>query len=67
MAQETAPNQAAESPSPGPGPTSSAGESPFDAHEQAGGDPFVEHPELFVGGAFVGGLLLAQILKRVRR
>ena len=67
MAQETAPNQAAESPSPDPGPAAGAGESPLDAHEHAGGDPFVTHPELFVGGAFVGGLVLAQILKRVRR
>jgi len=31
------------------------------------GDPFAERPELFVGAAFVGGLVLAQLLKRIRR
>jgi len=30
-------------------------------------DPFADHPEYFVGAAFVGGLVMAQILKRVRR
>ncbi|NLT05605.1 MAG: hypothetical protein GXY03_04765 [Solirubrobacterales bacterium] len=30
-------------------------------------DPFAEHPEYYVGAAFVGGLLAAQILKRLRR
>jgi hypothetical protein len=44
-----------------------AGESPADAHAAAGGDVFAERPELFVGAAFAGGLVLAQILKRVRR
>jgi hypothetical protein len=31
----------------------------------AGDDAFADHPELFVGAAFVGGLVLAQILKRL--
>jgi hypothetical protein len=31
----------------------------------AGGDPFEERPELFVGGAFVGGLALAILLKKL--
>jgi hypothetical protein len=31
------------------------------------GDPFAERPELFVGAAFVGGLVLAQLLKRISR
>jgi hypothetical protein len=31
------------------------------------GDPFAERPELFVGAAFVGGLVLAQLLKRIGR
>jgi hypothetical protein len=31
------------------------------------GDPFAERPELFVGAAFVGGLVLAQVLKRLGR
>ena len=30
-------------------------------------DLFAERPELFVGAAFAGGLVLAQLLKRVRR
>jgi hypothetical protein len=33
--------------------------------QQGGGDPFAERPELFVGGAFVGGLALAILLKRL--
>ena len=28
-------------------------------------DPFAERPELFVGGAFVGGLALAILLRRL--
>jgi len=30
-------------------------------------DAFAKRPELFVGAAFAGGLVLAKILKRVRR
>lgn len=30
-------------------------------------DAFAQRPELFVGAAFAGGLVLAQLLKRVRR
>jgi hypothetical protein len=32
---------------------------------QGGGDVFAERPELFVGGAFVGGFALAMLLKRL--
>jgi hypothetical protein len=39
------------------------GESPLQA-DIADPDPFAEHPEAFVGAAFVGGLTLALILKR---
>jgi hypothetical protein len=39
-----------------------AAESPLDAAFED--DTFAEHPELFVGAAFVGGFVLAQILKR---
>jgi hypothetical protein len=39
------------------------GESPLQA-DSADPDPFAEHPEAFVGAAFVGGLALALILKR---
>ena len=59
---------------PGPGPE---GASAYDARAQAGGESplsvdtegggFAEHPELFVGAAFVGGFAVAQILKRLRR
>ncbi len=42
-------------------PTSSAARAP------AGDDAFAERPELFVGAAFAGGLVLAQILKRFGR
>jgi hypothetical protein len=40
---------------------------PVDAHAGAGSDSFAERPELFVGAAFVGGIVLAQLLKRVGR
>ena len=44
------------------------GQSPADAHAAAGGDDsFAARPELFVGGAFVGGLVLAQLLRRLGR
>jgi hypothetical protein len=33
--------------------------------QQGGDDPFAERPELFVGGAFVGGLALAILLRRL--
>jgi hypothetical protein len=41
-----------------------ASTSPLDAQKKHD-DPFEERPELFVGGAFVGGLALAMILKRL--
>jgi len=43
--------------------TSPGTESPLDAAFED--DTFAEHPELFVGAAFVGGFVLAQILKRL--
>jgi hypothetical protein len=42
---------------------SSSDESPLQA-ASADPDAFAEHPEAFVGAAFVGGLALALILKR---
>jgi hypothetical protein len=56
MADETA--QTEQNPA-GPPP----GESPLSA--AAAEDLFEDHPELFVGAAFIGGFALAQILKRV--
>jgi hypothetical protein len=53
----------------GPSDTGSAGgrQSPMDAQRRAeqGQDAFAEKPHLYVAGAFVGGLLVAQILKRL--
>ena len=40
---------------------------PEAASGSSNGDPFAERPELFVGAAFVGGLVLAQLLKRIGR
>jgi hypothetical protein len=36
-----------------------------DARSGSEADAFAERPELFVGVAFVGGLVLAQLLKRI--
>ena len=47
---------------PGSGP-SAGGQSPLSA--QGGSNEFLdEHPEALVGAAFVGGVVLAQILKQ---
>lgn len=43
------------------------GPSPAEAQAAAAADTFAERPELFVGAAFAGGLVLAQILKRFGR
>ena len=53
-------------PATGPGGTTAAGSQTGPLGGQQGGDdPFAERPELFVGGAFVGGLALALLLKRL--
>ena len=41
----------------------SSGESPLSV--AAASDLYEDHPELFVGAAFVGGFAVAQILKRL--
>jgi hypothetical protein len=41
----------------------SSGESPLSV--AAASDLYEDHPELFVGAAFVGGFAIAQILKRL--
>ena len=41
----------------------SQGESPLSVDTEE--DSFAERPEMFVGAAFVGGLVVAQILKRL--
>lgn len=44
------------------------GPSPAEAQAAvAADDPFAERPELYIGAAFAGGLVLAQILKRFGR
>jgi hypothetical protein len=52
---------------PSLGATSAAGEPSSTSVESGSADSFAERPEVFVGAAFAGGLLLAQILRRVRR
>lgn len=61
---------------PGERPDATAGqttppppESPLGAHAAAEREPdlFSERPEAFVGAAFVGGLLLARIVRRMGR
>jgi hypothetical protein len=39
----------------------------FTAATSAAADGFAERPEAFVGAAFVGGFVLAKIMKRLRR
>jgi hypothetical protein len=46
-------------------PQTPPSESPLSA--EADSDGFAEHPEVFVGAAFVGGFALAQIMKRFGR
>jgi hypothetical protein len=48
-------------------PPVGTGPSPADEQTASQGDAFATRPELFVGAAFAGGLVLAQILKRVGR
>jgi hypothetical protein len=63
-----APNQGAEgeaSSSPGDGSGGESSESPLSVETEGGA--FADHPEIFVGGAFVGGLALALIVRRVSR
>jgi hypothetical protein len=58
MAEEEVPNQGATGTRP-------LGETPLSVETES--DPFVEHPEAFVGAAFAGGLALALILRRLTR
>jgi hypothetical protein len=39
------------------------GESPLDGQSHEESDAFAEHPEVFVGAAFAGGLALAMALR----
>ena len=64
-----APNQGATGAAPLPPATDAwstpASESPLSVETEGGA--LKEHPEIFVGGAFVGGLALALIVRRVSR
>jgi hypothetical protein len=48
-------------------PEGDTAQSPLNAQRRAEEqqDPFAERPHLYVAGAFVGGLVFAQILKRL--
>jgi hypothetical protein len=48
-------------------PVGEPGLTPAGVQDAGENDAFAQRPELFVGAAFAGGLVLAQILKRVRR
>ena len=52
-------------PEPPPAAPSEPRQSPLDAHEAVHHDPYEQRPELFIGAAFVGGFLVAQLLKWV--
>jgi hypothetical protein len=51
-------------PTPAYGGASYGGTSPAaaDRHAAEGSDPFEDRPELFVAGAFVGGIVLAKLI-----
>jgi hypothetical protein len=44
-------------------PRPAQGQSPADAQAAADTDTFAEHPEVFVGAAFAGGLVVAGVLR----
>jgi hypothetical protein len=57
-----------EIPSVGPAEAAGGGSSAGPAYPaDTSNDAFAERPEAFVGAAFVGGLVVAQILKRLGR
>ena len=66
-----APNQGATGEPAPAGPAAVAdgagggGESPLSVETEGG--PLADHPEVLVGGAFIGGLALALIIRRVSR
>lgn len=44
-----------------------AGQSPGDAHAAATPDAFAQRPELYVGAAFAGGVVVAGVLRWLGR
>jgi len=63
----TGPEGRADVRGPAETPSAGGGQSPMDAQRRAEEheDAFAEKPHLYVAGAFVGGFLFAQILKRL--
>jgi hypothetical protein len=66
-AQPGAAEAATEAINQGATATRPLGESPASADASSDRDAYDERPEAFIGAAFVGGLALALILKRVAR
>jgi hypothetical protein len=60
-----APTPPADEPNPFQEEASPRGESPLSVDTLGGA--YEDRPELFVGAAFVGGFVVAQILKKVRQ
>jgi len=54
-------------PVPEAGSGASSTTSPADADRAADHDPFAERPEVYVGAAFAGGLVLAGVLRFLGR
>ena len=59
--------EAASPGAPGAAPWQTPAESPSDAHAAAEQDAFAERPEVFVGAAFAGGLVVAGLLRWLGR
>ncbi len=51
----------------GSGTATAGSTSPADADRAADHDPFAERPEVYVGAAFAGGLVLAGLLRLLGR
>jgi len=59
--------EAASTGAAGAAPWHTPDESPADAHAAAERDAFSERPEVFVGAAFAGGLVVAGLLRWLGR
>ena len=59
--------EAASTGAPGAAPWQTPAESPADAHAAAEQDAFAERPEVFVGAAFAGGLVVAGLIRWLGR
>jgi len=59
--------EAASTDTAGAAPWQTPDESPADAHAAAEHDSFAKRPEVFVGAAFAGGLVVAGVLRWLGR